>query len=175
MRDITLMVHYVTSQICKGGQFRLFFLKCVNAGNTTAICYEGLHVATCIGLEESIKILKPNVPTHGLSTFAVAIFNVCLGRDKEASQVFQLFVAHHADLRSEAVLDMGDSIQWLLSTFHAPLLNTYDEDFKFPDDDVIMHPKCFHGENGRNFYVGVDGSCQNCKLYWICVNVCQML
>nr|VDD08066.1 unnamed protein product [Brassica oleracea] len=175
MRNITLMVHYVTSQICKGGQFRLFFLKCVNAGNTTAICYEGLHVATCIGLEESIKILKPNVPTHGLSTFAVAIFNVCLGRDKEASQVFQLFVAHHADLRSEAVLDMGDSIQWLLSTFHAPLLNAYDEDFKFPDDDVIMHPKCFHGENGRNFYVGVDGSCQNCKLYWICVNVCQML
>nr|VDD63030.1 unnamed protein product [Brassica oleracea] len=175
MCDITLMVHYVTSQICKGGQFRSFFVKCVNAGNTTAICYEGLHAATCIGLEESIKILKPNVPTHELSTFDVAIFNVCLGREKEASQVFQLFAAHHAELRSEAVLDMGESLQWLLSTFHAPWLNTYDEAFKFPDDDVIMHPKCLHGENCRNFYVGVNGSCENCKLYWICVNVCQML
>ncbi|KAF3558525.1 hypothetical protein F2Q69_00011045 [Brassica cretica] len=54
MCDITLMVHYVTSQICKGGQFRAFFLK-----------------------------------------------------DKEASQVFHLFAAHHADLHSESVLDMG--------------------------------------------------------------------
>ncbi|KAF2554775.1 hypothetical protein F2Q68_00014223 [Brassica cretica] len=33
MCDITPMVHYVTSQICKGGQFREFFLKCVNASN----------------------------------------------------------------------------------------------------------------------------------------------
>ncbi|CAN6869695.1 unnamed protein product, partial [Brassica oleracea] len=57
---------------------------------------------------------------------------------------------------------MGDSIQWLLSTFHAPWLNTYGEAFQFPDDDVIMHPKCLHGKNCRNFYVGVDGSCENC-------------
>ncbi|CAN6887992.1 unnamed protein product [Brassica oleracea var. botrytis] len=120
--DITPMVHYVTSQICKGGQFREFFLK-----------------------------------------------------DKEASQVFQLFAAHHADLRSEAILDMGESIQWLLSTSHAPWLNTYGEAFKFPDDDVIMHPKCLHGKNCRNFYVGAEGSCENCKLYWICLLVCQML
>ncbi|KAG2270540.1 hypothetical protein Bca52824_065096 [Brassica carinata] len=35
-------------------------------------------------LEESIKILEPNVPMHGFSTLAVAIFNVCLGNDKEA-------------------------------------------------------------------------------------------
>ena len=111
MCDITLMVHYVTSQICKGGQFQAFFLKCVNAGNPTAICYDGLHAATRIGLGESIKILKPNVPTHGLSC---AIFNVCLGRDKEASQVFHLFAAQHADLHSESVLDMGESIKWLL-------------------------------------------------------------
>ncbi|KAF2547316.1 hypothetical protein F2Q70_00020745 [Brassica cretica] len=89
--------------------FGWFFLKCVNAGNTNAICYEGLHAATGLGLEKSIKILEPNVPTHGLSTFIVAIFNVCLGRDKEASEVFQLFAAHHADLRSEAVLAMGES------------------------------------------------------------------
>ncbi|KAF2604419.1 hypothetical protein F2Q70_00024876 [Brassica cretica] len=75
--DITLMVHYVTSQICKGGQFRAFFLKCINAGNPTAICYDGLHAATSIGLEESIKILIPNVPTHGLSTFAVP-FSMCV-------------------------------------------------------------------------------------------------
>ncbi|KAG2270544.1 hypothetical protein Bca52824_065099 [Brassica carinata] len=37
-------------------------------------------------LEESIKILEPNVPMHGFSTLAVAIFNVCLGNDKEAKQ-----------------------------------------------------------------------------------------
>lgn len=115
------------------------------------------------------------MPKHELSTFVVAIFNVCMGRDKEASQVFQLFAAHYADLRSEAVLDMGESIEWLFASFNAPFLNTYGSDFNFPDDDVIIQPKCLHCDNCRIFYVGVDGSCENCKLFWICWNVCQML
>ncbi|KAG2247036.1 hypothetical protein Bca52824_086664 [Brassica carinata] len=59
-------------------------------GNVNAIYYEGLLTAPSIGLEESIKILEPNVPMHGFSTLAVAIFKVCLGNDKEASKVFQL-------------------------------------------------------------------------------------
>ncbi|KAL0696365.1 hypothetical protein Bca4012_063545 [Brassica carinata] len=175
MCNVTDMVSFVTSQISNGGQFREFFLKCVNVGNTSAICYEGLQAATITGLGESIKVLEPNVPKHGLSTFDVAIFNVCIGRDKEASQVFQLFADHHADQRSKAVLDMGELIEWLLTSFNTPFLNTYGSDFNFPDDDVIMQPKCLHRDNCRNFYVRVDGSCENCKLFCICWNVCQML
>ncbi|CAN6884855.1 unnamed protein product [Brassica oleracea] len=48
------MVSFATCQINNGGQFREFFLKCVNAGKTRAICYGGLHAATNIGLEEKI-------------------------------------------------------------------------------------------------------------------------
>ncbi|KAF3505485.1 hypothetical protein F2Q69_00005519 [Brassica cretica] len=144
MCDVTEMVRFATCQINNGGQFREFFLKCVNAGDTMAICYARLHAATIIGLEESIKIFEPKLPRHGLSTLVVAIFNVCIARDKEASQVFQLFAAHHADLRSEDIFDMGDSIQWLLETFNAPFLNSYASAFKFPDDELIKPPKCFY-------------------------------
>ncbi|CAN6871964.1 unnamed protein product, partial [Brassica oleracea] len=112
-----------SSQISNRGRFRVFFRKCLNMGNTRATCYDGLKAATILGLEESIKILEPNVPKHPLSTFAQAIFKVCLGRDKEASQVFQLFAAHHADLRSEEVLDLGRSMQYLMPHFYAPWLN----------------------------------------------------
>ncbi|CAN6801696.1 unnamed protein product, partial [Brassica oleracea] len=101
MCDVNLMVSNI------GGQLREFFLKYVNAANTRAIGYAGLlHAATIIGLEESIKNLEPNVPRHGLSTLVVVIFNVCICRDKEASQVFQLLAAHHADLRSDDIFDM---------------------------------------------------------------------
>ncbi|CAF1955477.1 hypothetical protein YC2023_082006 [Brassica napus] len=99
MCDVNLMVSN------NGGHLREFFLKYVNAANV--IGYAGLlHAATIIGLEESIKILEPHVPRHVLSTLVVVIFNVCIGRDKEASQVFQLLAAHHADLRSDDIFDM---------------------------------------------------------------------
>ncbi|KAF2547315.1 hypothetical protein F2Q70_00020744 [Brassica cretica] len=122
MCDITPMVHYVTSQICKGGQFR------------------------------------PVFPQRQGSKRSVSVVRSPSRRPPVGSR-----------------FSYGRVVQWLLSTFHALWLNTYDEAFKFPDDDVIMHPKCLHGENCRNFYLGVDGSCENCKLYWICVNVFQML
>ncbi|CAF1707930.1 unnamed protein product, partial [Brassica napus] len=52
-------------QINNGGQFREFFLKCVNAGNTRAICYAGLHAATSIGLEEKIQTTYFAAPKTG--------------------------------------------------------------------------------------------------------------
>ncbi|KAF2556883.1 hypothetical protein F2Q68_00014233 [Brassica cretica] len=60
------------------GNFRTFFLKCVEVGNVEAIYYEGLHRSTSLGVEEGIKVLEANVPKHGLSTLAVGIFYVCL-------------------------------------------------------------------------------------------------
>ncbi|KAG2266082.1 hypothetical protein Bca52824_073161 [Brassica carinata] len=133
---------FVTCQIRQGCQFRKFHLKCVSAGNRKAIYYEGLLTAPSIGLEESIKILEPNVPMHGFSTLAVAIFNVCLGNDKEASKVFQLFAAYHHDLRSDDTCEMGESIENQLKAFGAEDLNCnkYGESFKFPDDGVIKTP-----------------------------------
>lgn len=169
------MVSFVTSRISTGGQFHAFFRKCVDAGHREAICYAGLHAAIDVDLPESIRILEQNVPAHGLSTLAVAIFYVCLGKTKEASNAFQLFEAHHADLRSETVLDMGESIHYLLTTFNAPFLNKYMGSFQFPSDDVMMQPKCLHLDRCWIFYVGLEGSCENCKLYWICNTISQML
>ncbi|CAG7888580.1 unnamed protein product [Brassica rapa] len=133
---------FVTCQIRQGCQFREFHLKCVSAGNKKAIYYEGLLTAQSIGFEERIKILEPNVPMHGFSTLAVAIFNACLGNDKEASKVFQLFAAYHHDLRSDNTCEMGESIENQLKAFGAEDLNCnkYGESFKFPDDGVIKTP-----------------------------------
>ncbi|CAN7046116.1 unnamed protein product [Brassica oleracea var. botrytis] len=135
---------FVTCQIRQGCQFREFHLKCVSAGNRKAIYYECLLTAPSIGLQESIKILEPNVPMHGFSTLAVAIFNVCLGNDKEARKVFQLFVAYHHDLRSDDTCETGESIENQLKAFGAEDLNCnkYGESFKFPDDGVIKTPRC---------------------------------
>ncbi|CAN6829097.1 unnamed protein product, partial [Brassica oleracea] len=116
---------FVTRQIRQSCQFREFHLKCVSAGNRKAIYYEGLLTAPSIGLEET-----------------VAIFNVFLGNDKEASKVFQLFAAYHHDLRSDDTCEMGESLENQLKAFGVEDLNCnkYGESFKFPDDGVIKTP-----------------------------------
>ncbi|CAN7054395.1 unnamed protein product [Brassica oleracea var. botrytis] len=65
--NVQPMVTFATCQICTSGQFQEFFIKCVTAGNTNAIYYEGLYAALIV---------------------AVGIFNVCIGNDKEASKLF---------------------------------------------------------------------------------------
>nr|VDD59706.1 unnamed protein product [Brassica oleracea] len=153
--------------------FARFFLKCVNADNTNAICYEGLHAATGLGLEESI--FETKCANAWIINLYCSHFQ-CVSWQRQGSQR-SVSVVRSPSRRPPvgSRFSYGRVVQWLLSTFHALWLNTNDEAFKFPDDDVIMHPKCLHGENCRNFYLGVDGSCENCKLYWICVNVFQML
>ncbi|KAL0742596.1 hypothetical protein Bca4012_084109 [Brassica carinata] len=139
--DVSEMVLYVTCQIREGGKFRALHLKCVDAGNTRAIYHEGLLKApTSEGLHASIKILEPNIPNHDMSTLAVGIFNVCLGKEKEA------------DLN----------------------INKYEDTFKFPDDLIIKTPRCLYGHDYRreNIY---GGSCPNCRLFWLCVNISQIL
>ncbi|CAN7065635.1 unnamed protein product, partial [Brassica rapa subsp. trilocularis] len=165
---------FVTCQIRHGCQFREFHLKCVSAGNRKAIYYEGLLTAPSIGLEESIKILEPNVPMHGFSTLAVAIFNVCLGNDNEASKVFQLFAAYHHDLRSDDTCEMGESIENQLKAFGAEDLNCnkYGESFKFPDDGVIKTSRCVYG---HDYADNLEGDCKNCRLFWLCVNIANIL
>ncbi|CAF1862630.1 unnamed protein product [Brassica napus] len=76
--NVQPMVTFATCQICTGGQFREFFIKCVTAGNTNAIYYEGLYAALIVGPEKCIRILQPNVPNHELSTLAVGIFSTCV-------------------------------------------------------------------------------------------------
>ncbi|CAN7002900.1 unnamed protein product [Brassica oleracea var. botrytis] len=104
---------FVTCQIRQGCQFWEFHLKCVSAGNRKAIYYEGLLTEPSIGLKET-----------------VAIFNVRLGNDKEASKVFQLFAAYHHDLRSDDTSFGAEDLN----------CNEYGESFKFPDDCLSRHP-----------------------------------
>ncbi|CAN6920423.1 unnamed protein product [Brassica oleracea] len=145
--NVQPMVTFATCQICTGGQFRVFFIKCVTAGNTNAIYYEGLYAAQIVGPEKCIRILQPNVPNHDLSTLAVDIFNVCIGNDKEASKLFQQFEANHYDLRSDAIVGLGADLEWRLISFGAPYMNRYDASFKFPDDEVIKSPSCLYGHD----------------------------
>ncbi|CAF2133638.1 unnamed protein product [Brassica napus] len=145
--NVQPMVTFATCQICTGGQFREFFIKCVTAGNTNAIYYEGLYAALMVGPEKCIRILQPNVPNHDLSTLAVGIFNVCIGNDKEASKLFQQFAANHYDLRSDAIVGLGADLEWRLISFGAPYMNRYGASFKFPDDEVIKSPSCLYGHD----------------------------
>ncbi|CAF1920236.1 unnamed protein product [Brassica napus] len=145
--NVQPMVTFATCQICTGGQFREFFIKCVTAGNTNAIYYEGLYAALIVGPEKCIRILQPNVPNHDLSTLAVGIFNVCIGNDKEASKLFQQFEANHYDLRSDAIVGLGADLEWRLISFGAPYMYRYGASFKFPDDEVIKSPSCLYGHD----------------------------
>ncbi|CAN7047481.1 unnamed protein product [Brassica oleracea var. botrytis] len=154
--NVQPMVTFATCQICTGGQFREFFIKCVTAGNTNAIYYEGLYAALIVGPEKCIRILQPNVPNHDLSTLAVGIFNVCIGNDKEASKLFQQFEANHYDLRSDAIVGLGADLEWRLISFGAPYMNIYGASFKFPDDEVIKSPSCLYG---HDYTVDFEGSC----------------
>ncbi|CAF2107012.1 unnamed protein product [Brassica napus] len=153
--NVQPMVTFATCQICTGGQFREFFIKCVTAGNTNAIYYEGLYVALIVGPEKCIRILQPNVPNHDLSTLAVGIFNVCIGNDKEASKLFQQFEANHYDLRSDVIVGLGADLEWRLISFGAPYMNRYGASFKFLDDEVIKSPSCLYG---HDYTVDFEGS-----------------
>nr|VDC97323.1 unnamed protein product [Brassica oleracea] len=145
--NVQPMVTFAACQICTGGQFREFFIKCVTAGNTNAIYYEGLYAALIVGPEKCIRILQPNVSNHDLSTLAVGIFNVCIGNDKEASKLFQQFEANHYDLRSDAIVGLGADLEWQLISFGAPYMNRYGASFKFPDDEVIKSPSCLYNHD----------------------------
>ncbi|CAN7065633.1 unnamed protein product [Brassica rapa subsp. trilocularis] len=145
--NVQPMVTFATCQICTGGQFQEFFIRCVTAGNTNAIYYEGLYAALMVGPEKCIRLLQPNVPNHDLSTLAVGIFNVCIGNDKEASKLFQQFAANHYDLRSDAIVGLGADLEWRLISFGAPYMNRYGASFKFPDDEVIKSPSCLYGHD----------------------------
>ncbi|KAL0669043.1 hypothetical protein Bca4012_031747 [Brassica carinata] len=153
--NVQPMVTFATCQICTGGQFREFFIKCVTAGNTNAIYYEGLYAALIVGHEKCIRILQPNIQNHDLSTLAVGIFNVCIGNDKEASKLFQQFEANHYDLRSDAIVGLGADLEWRLISFGAPYMNRYGASFKFPDDEVIKSPSCLYG---HDYTVDFEGS-----------------
>ncbi|KAG2307069.1 hypothetical protein Bca52824_026817 [Brassica carinata] len=102
----------------------------------------------------------------------VGIFNVCLGNDKEASKVLQQFAAYHHDLRSDAIVEMGADIEWRLASFGAPYMNIYGAYFKFPDDKVTKSPTCIYG---HDYTVDFEGSCKNCRLFWICCNISHVL
>ncbi|CAF2152554.1 unnamed protein product [Brassica napus] len=91
---------------------------------------------------------------------------------KEASKLFQQFAANHYDLRSDAIVGLGADLEWRLISFGAPYMNRYGASFKFPDDEVIKSPSCLYG---HDYTVDFEGSCKNCRLFWICCNISHIL
>ncbi|KAF3547748.1 hypothetical protein DY000_02006039 [Brassica cretica] len=100
------------------------------------------------------------------------IFNVCIDNDREASKLFQQFEANHYDLRSDAIVGLGVDLEWRLISFGASYMNRYGASFKFPDDEVIKSPSCLYG---HDYIVDFEGSCKNCRLFWICCNISHIL
>ncbi|KAL0876651.1 hypothetical protein Bca101_026356 [Brassica carinata] len=170
--NVIPMLNFVNMEIGIYGKFRDFFLKCVNAGNINAVYLEGLHLASVIGLSDAIHALQQNVPTHLMSNLSVGIFNLCLGNDIEAGKVFQEFGANHEGLMSDAIFDIAEELEWRLTAFGVPNLNTYGPTLIFPDDWVIKPPQCHYGHDGTHDF---EGSCNFCRLFWLCCNICHML
>ncbi|CAF2078668.1 unnamed protein product [Brassica napus] len=115
--NVQPLVTFATCQICTGGQFREFFIKCVTAGNTNAIYYEGLYAALIV---------------------AIGIFNVCISNDKEASKLFRSSKLITMTFLSDAIVGLGADLEWRLISFGAPYMNRYGASFKFPDDEAIL-------------------------------------
>ncbi|KAL0722870.1 hypothetical protein Bca4012_037469 [Brassica carinata] len=86
-----------------------------------------------------------------MSTLAVGIFNVCLGKDKEAAKIFWQFASYHHDLRSDTIVEIRESIEWQLQYSGTVDLNInkYGESFKFLDDVLIKRPRCIYGHDYR--------------------------
>ena len=84
-----------------------------------------------------------------MSTLAVGIFNVYLGKDKEAAKNFRQFAAYLHGLQSDAIVKIGEFIEWQLQHSGAVDLNIYKygESFKFPDDALIKSPRCIYGHD----------------------------
>ncbi|CAN7077126.1 unnamed protein product [Brassica oleracea var. botrytis] len=83
-----------------------------------------------------------------------------------------VFAAIHDDLRSDAILELADELEWRLSLFLAPHLNRYALTWKFLDDEVIKSPKSLYG---HDYTMHFDGSRKNCRLFRICSNIAHML
>ncbi|KAF3558531.1 hypothetical protein F2Q69_00011043 [Brassica cretica] len=141
--------------------------------NVTPIVDKTPSAIEYFGVEEGIKVLEANVPKHGLSTLAVGIFYVCLGKEMEATNVFEEFAANHnLDLISNVIFEMGDELQSRLWSFHLPLSNTYEKTFKFPEDDFLASPSCLYRHAHT---MDLEGSCKNCRLFWVCLNISKLL
>nr|VDD09675.1 unnamed protein product [Brassica oleracea] len=153
--NVQPMVTFATCQICTGGQFREFFIKCVTAGNTNAIYYEGVYAALIVGPEKCIRILQPNVPNHDLSTLAMA-FSTCVLAMTRKPKLFQQFEANHYDLRFGSIVGLGADLEWRLISFGMPYMNRYGASFKFPDDEVIKSPSCLYGHDYTIDFEGFD-------------------
>lgn len=161
---VTPIVDASSCQICDNSKFREFFKKCVEVGNIEAVYYEGLHHSTSVGLEAGIKVLEANVPSHGLSTLAVGIFYLCLGKSIESNNVFHQFAVNHGELKCDAISEMGDELKYRLIEFHAPSSHRYKPTLIFPEDDVLTdNEKCFLG---HEYFMDRDGGCKKCRLIW---------
>ncbi|CAN7048978.1 unnamed protein product [Brassica rapa subsp. trilocularis] len=171
--NVTPIVDETSSGIHNFGNFRNFFLKCVEVGNIEAIYLEGLHLSTTLGVEEAIKVLESNLPTQELSTLAVGIFYVCLGKEMEATYTFVQFESDHCSaFKPDPIFEMGDELQWRLLTFHAPYSNTYDKTFKFLEYDFLASPSCLFRHAHT---LALEGTCKNCMLFRVCLKIARML
>lgn len=159
------------SDIFIGGRCRSFFEKCLAVGNIDAVFFESLRLASRGNdLEAAVALLAQNVPNDDESTLMYGVLNVCIGDVIKASEAFQTFIQHHDQLHSERVRQMCNALEWKLSWYSPPYMDTYAHSFKYPNDDVIKQPDCAY-EHDPNF----DRFCNSCNVFWAARNVCGML
>lgn len=156
------------------GRYRKFFERCLDAGNKTAIYYEGLRVvAEERDLKKGISLLSQNTPEDGDATLACGILSIIDGNEEKAKYYLQEYGAKHHRLGTDEVRDSGNEFVRELSLYNIPNNNTYRKTFQYPICDDIPFPDC--AIDCAVQYGQYPILCNNCYLYRVARQVCGML
>lgn len=156
------------------GRYRFFFERCLEAGNKTAIYYEGLRIVTEVqDIHRGIELISQNVPEDADATLACGLFSICVGSEEMAIHYLNMFGERHHCLGSEEVRHCGEDFVRELSYYKRMNNNTYKSSFKFPMCDSIPSPEC--AMECAVEYGPYDILCKDCYLWWLAREVCHML
>lgn len=156
------------------GRYRKFFERCLEAGNKTAIYYEGLRVvAEENDIKKAISLLSQNAPEDEDATLACALLSICEGNEEMSVYYLKTYGEKHKRLGSEEVRHCGEDLVLELSYYKRDNNNTYKDTFSYPTDDSIPSPDC--AMDCAIKYELNQNLCNNCYLWWLARTVCEML
>lgn len=162
------------SKIFPGEDGRLFFTRCLEFENVTAIYYESLRLITREqDVNGSLSLLDTIVPTYAHATFAYAMFQMCAGRGDIAGAVFEFILDNHigpltCPIYSPVLEELGESLINTLFEFDPPCEETFGLEWEFASSESLSIPTCdqWHGE---------EFHCEGCYIYYCADRISDLL
>lgn len=162
------------TKIYPGGVGRQFFIRCLEAGNISAIYYESLRLITREhDVHGCISLLTQLVPAYGHATLAYAMFQMCAGRGEIAGNALEFFLDNFAgplthQIYSRHLEQMCEDLIWNLLSFDPPSEDTFGPIWEFPSSALLDTPTCgdWHGED---FY------CAECYIFKAALRISELL